>query len=101
MRFMVKVSIPVEAGNAEAKNGFQRMRAILEEQQPEAAYFIAENGTLTAVLILEMDEACELPSVAEPWFLAFNASVEVTPAMLAEDLGMAAPTIEEAVNKYG
>ena len=44
MRFMVKVWIPVEAGNAAAKDGFKDMQSILEEQKPEAAYFVAEGG---------------------------------------------------------
>ncbi len=101
MRFMLKVSMPVEAGNAAAKNGFQAVQAILEEQKPEAAYFIAENGMRTGILIVNMDDVSEIPKLAEPWFLALNASVQVTPAMLPEDLGKAGPAIEEAVKKYG
>ena len=43
MRFLVKVSFPVEAGNAAAKiDGFKVIQTILEQQKPEAAYFIAE-----------------------------------------------------------
>jgi len=36
-----------------------------------------------------------------PWFLALNASIEATPAMVAEDLKKAAPAIEKAVKAYG
>jgi hypothetical protein len=38
--------------------------------------------------------------VAEPFFLAFNASVEVFPAMTLEDLMKAGPHIESAIKKY-
>jgi len=101
MRFLVKVSWPVEAGNVAAKNGFEVVPKILEEQQPEAAYFLAEDGKRTAHLIVNMDEPSQLPAIAEPWFLALNASIEVTPAMVAEDLEKAGPAIEQAVKKYG
>lgn len=101
MRFLVKVSLPVEAGNAEAKDGFKVIPQILEEQKPEAAYFIAEDGKRTAILILNMDDPSQLPAIAEPWFLAFNASIEATPAMVAEDLQKAGPAIEQAVTNYG
>ena len=101
MRFLVKVSWPVEAGNAAARNGFEVIPQILEEQQPEAAYFIADEGKRTAVLIVNMDDLSQLPAIAEPWFLALNASIEVTPAMVAGDLQKAGPDIERAVKKYG
>ena len=101
MRFLVKVSWPVEAGNAAARNGFEVIPQILEQQQPEAAYFIADEGKRTAVLIVNMDDMSQLPTIAEPWFLALNASIEVTPAMVAEDLQKAGPAIEQAVKKYG
>jgi hypothetical protein len=39
--------------------------------------------------------------IAEPWFLALNASIEATPAMIPEDLQRAAPAIEEAVKTFG
>ena len=53
MRFLVKVSFPVEAGNAAAKkDGFKVIQTILEQQKPEAAYFIAEGGRRTGILIL-------------------------------------------------
>ncbi len=101
MRFLVKVSFPVEAANAAAKDGFSVMRKILEQQKPEAAYFIADGGKRTAILIVDMKDASELPGIVEPWFLALKASVEVTPAMVPEDLQKAAPAIEQAVKTFG
>ena len=102
MRFLVKVSIPVEAGNAAAKkDGFKVVQRILEQQKPEAAYFIADGGRRTAILIIDMKDASEIPGIAEPWFLALNASIEATPAMVPADLEKAGPAIEQAVKAYG
>jgi hypothetical protein len=100
MRFLFKISIPVEAGNAAAKDGFKAIQAILEEQKPEAAYFIADGGRRTGILIIDMKDASDIPRIAEPWFLALNASVEATPAMIPEDLQKAAPAIEQAVKTF-
>jgi hypothetical protein len=101
MRFLFKISMPVEAGNAAARHGFQTIAQILGQQKPEAAYFIAEHGRRTAMLIINMDDASQIPAIAEPWFLALNASIEVQPAMVAEDLQKAAPAIEQAVKQFG
>ncbi len=102
MRFLVKVSFPVEAGNAAAKkNGFKVIQKILKEQKPEAAYFIADGGRRTGILIIDMEDASDLPRIAEPWFLALNASIEATPAMITEDLQKAAPAIKRAVKTFG
>ena len=58
MRFLVKVSFPVEAGNAAAKkDGFKVIQTILEQQKPEAAYFIAHGGRRTGILIVPGDGA--------------------------------------------
>jgi len=46
-------------------------------------------------------DVSQLPAIAEPWFLAVNASIEVTPAMVPEDLQKAGPAIEQAVQTYG
>ena len=48
-----------------------------------------------------MDDPSQLPALAEPWFLALNAEIEATPAMIPEDLAKAGPAIEAAVQKYG
>src|SRR6266700_2438560 len=102
MRFLVKVSFPVEAGNAAAKkDGFKVIQTILEQQKPEAAYFIADGGRRTGILIINMADASEIPGIAEPWFLALNASVDATPAMTPEDLQKAVPDVEQAVKAFG
>jgi len=101
MRFLFKISFPVEAGNAAAKDGFKAMQSILEQQKPEAAYFVAENGKRTAILIMNMESPSEIPALAEPWFLALNAAIEVSPAMVPADLQKAAPAIAQAVKTYG
>jgi len=102
MRFLIKVSFPVEAGNAAAKkDGFKAIQRILEQQKPEAAYFIADGGKRTGILIMNMEDASQIPAIAEPWFLALNASIEATPAMVPDDLRKAGPAIEQAVKAYG
>ena len=42
MRFLIKISWPVEAGNRAAKEGFKTIPSILEEIKPEATYFYEE-----------------------------------------------------------
>jgi len=101
MRFLFKFSMPVEAGNAAARNGFASLAKILEEQKPEAAYFAADNGMRTAFVVMHMNDVSEIPAIAEPWFLALNARCEVSPVMVAADLQKAGPAIERAVKNYG
>ncbi|MCH7931122.1 MAG: hypothetical protein IH906_02785 [Proteobacteria bacterium] len=103
MRFLVKASFDVESGNSLARDGRlgATIQSILEELKPEAAYFLAEDGERAAFLFVDMDDASQIPAVAEPWFLALNASVSFTPVMVAEDLMKAGPAIDQAVKKYG
>ena len=102
MRFLLKVNIPVEAGNAAAKAGKlgTTIQSILADLKPEAVYFMDDKGQRTALVFLEMTDASQIPAIAEPWFLAFNASIECHPVMVPDDLAKAGRAIEAAVNKY-
>ena len=102
MWFLLKVNIPDETGNAAAKDGKlgATIQSIPEELKPEAAYFMANNGQRTGLLFCEMQDAWQIPAIAEPWFLAFNAGIEIQPVMVPEDLARASGAIEAAVQKY-
>jgi len=92
MRMMMHVSLPVEPFNAAVRDGSAgaKMRKILDELKPEAAYFMADrNGRRCAVLIVDLADASKIPALAEPWFLTFNAALEFYPVMLPEDLAAA------------
>ena len=103
MRFLLKAERPVEAGNASIKDGSlsKTIESILDDLKPKAAYFLASNGKRTALLIVDMKDASQIPALAEPWFLAFKASLEVVPVMVPDDLKKAGPAIKQAVKKYG
>lgn len=104
MRMLMKVSFPVEAGNAAARSGTlgSTVKGILDELKPEAAYFVSnEFGERCGYVVFDMKETSQIPAIAEPWFLAFNARLTFTPAMNPQDLATAAPGIERAVKKYG
>src|SRR3954452_25286518 len=99
MRMLLRVSIPVEAGNAAAKAGTlgSTVQKILADLKPEAAYFFADdNGQRSGSIVFDMKDSSEIPAVAEPWFLAFNAKVWFRPVMNPEDLGKAGPSIGKA-----
>jgi hypothetical protein len=100
---MLKVRIPVEAGNAAAKAGKlgSTIHAILADLKPEAVYFTDDGGQRTGFIFLDMQDAAQIPAIAEPWFLALNASVEFHPVMIPEDLAKAGSAIDKAVKKYG
>ena len=102
MRFLLKANIPVEAGNAAAKTGKlgTTIQSILADLKPDAVYFTDDNGQRTAFVFLKMEDASQIPAIAEPWFLAFNASIEIHPVMVPDDLAKAGRAIEAAVNKY-
>jgi hypothetical protein len=48
-----------------------------------------------------MKDTSQIPAVAEPWFLAFNAKVSLRPIMNRQDLSKASPSIGEAAKQYG
>lgn len=103
MRCLMKVSIPVEAGNARVADGSlgKTIESILADLKPEAVYFAAENGKRTGFIFFDLKDPSHIPAVAEPWFLAFDAHIEFQPAMNLQDLKDAGPGIERAAKNYG
>jgi hypothetical protein len=100
---LLRVSIPVEAGNAAAKAGTlgSTVEQILADLKPEAAYFFADdNGQRSGSIVFDMKDTSEIPAVAEPWFLAFNAKVSIRPIMNPQDLSKAGPSIGKAAKQY-
>jgi hypothetical protein len=69
MRFLLKVNIPTEAGNAATKAGKlgATIQSILADQKPEAVYFLDDGGMRTALVFLDIQDASQIPSVVEPW----------------------------------
>ena len=79
MRFLLNVVIPHDKFNALTKDGSvgKKLKLILDETKPEAVYFTEQHGKRSVLLIVDMADASKIPSLAEPWFLTFNADVEV------------------------
>ena len=104
MRMLLRVSIPTESGNAAVKAGTlgSTIEKILADLKPEAAYFFADdNGNRSGSIVFDMQDPSQIPAFAEPWFLAFNATVSFRPVMNPQDLGKAVPGITKAVDQYG
>lgn len=104
MRMLLRVSLPVESGNAAAKAGTlgSTIERILADLKPEAAYFFADDdGQRSASIVFDMKDTSQIPSIAEPWFLAFNAKVSLRPIMNPQDLAKAGASIGKAAKEYG
>jgi len=98
---MARFTLPHEPFNSAVRDGSagQKMKKILDAQKPEAAYFMDYHGRRCAVLILDLPDPSKIPSLAEPWFLTFNADVELHAVMTAQDL--AAAGLEDLGKKWG
>jgi hypothetical protein len=85
---MMRVTIPVEQGNKAIKDGSlpEIVQSVLQDLKPEAAYFSAVDGLRSGFIVFDLKDSSDLPRIAEPLFQGFNATVEFTPAMNADDL---------------
>jgi hypothetical protein len=97
----MNINMPHADFNAAVKDGSagHKMKSILQECQPEAVYFTERNGHRGATVIVEIDHVSQIPELAEPWYLNFNADVEFRIAMTPEDLEKAG--LEELGKKWG
>ncbi|MGH3295199.1 MAG: hypothetical protein ACRDP7_25720 [Trebonia sp.] len=85
---MARISIPVESGNQAIKDGTlgTAMQRAAERWKPEAMYFTAFDGLRTPFMVFDLPDASGIPAFAEPLFRELNASVDLVPAMNADDL---------------
>ncbi len=88
MRTMLRWTIPVEKGNEAIKDGtvMKIIESILQELDPEAAYFFPEDGKRSGMIVFDMTDPSQIPQIAEPLFMSVNAAVEFLPVMNADDL---------------
>jgi hypothetical protein len=103
MRYIMKMRMPIESGNEALRDPEfgHKMTDLLAEIKAEAAYFTTLNGQRGAYIIVNLNDASELPAIAEPFFLWLNADIDWFPVMKPEDLGKAGPAIGAAVKKWG
>jgi hypothetical protein len=103
VRFMITFRIPTGRGNAAVKDGSlpDTLQSVLEDLKPEAAYFADIEGARGGNLVVNMDDASQIPAIAEPLFLALDATVQVHPVFTPEDMPAAMESLQQAAQKYG
>ena len=91
MRTLMFLQFPIEPFNTLTRDGSvgAKMKAILDDIKPESAYFTAIDGHRGGVLVVDIQNASQIPALAEPWFLTFDAQVDFRIAMTPQDLGQA------------
>jgi hypothetical protein len=103
MRVMLMFSIQPEKGDTLIKEGRigETMASILEELQPEAAYFTDVDGTRGGYLVVNMEDASQIPAMTEPLLLGLGATIHMQPVMTPEDLrGAAGEALQQMGQKY-
>lgn len=88
MRMLMYVTIPNEPFNTLVRQGTvgDTMGKILASVKPEAVYFTEQDGQRSALLVVHLDDASQIPAISEPWFLNFDADCQFRIAMTPEDL---------------
>ncbi|MGA9019016.1 MAG: hypothetical protein WB438_08805 [Candidatus Cybelea sp.] len=91
MRMLMHIKLPIEPFNSAVRDGSAgpKIQRILEATKPEASYFSEHDGHRGGTLVVNLNEPADVPRLAEPWFLTFNAEVEFRVAMTPADLGSA------------
>ena len=103
MRYLLKFHIPVESGNTSLRDPQfgAKMQQLLAELKAETAYFTIVNGQRGGYIVVNFDDASQIPALAEPLFIWLKADVEFIPVMLPEDFAKAGPAIAAAMKKWG
>jgi hypothetical protein len=102
MRFMLTFRIPPEEGNAAMKDGsfIPAFQNVMEDLQPEAAYLADIEGARGGYIVVNMDDASQIPAIAEPLFLGVGATVQIHPVFTLDDMPRVTEAVEQARQKY-
>ncbi len=100
MKMLVDFSFPLEPFNTMVKNGTAgaAIEKALGDIKPETVYFTERDGKRGGTMVVEVADGSSVPSIAEPLFLSFDASVSFHILMSPEDLARAG--LEEMGKKY-
>jgi hypothetical protein len=88
MKMLLNAIFPTEPFNALVRSGKagQVLQEIVAELKPEAVYFTEEDGMRAALMVVDIASPSDVPRIAEPFFLKFDAEVRMRIVMSAEDL---------------
>ncbi len=88
---LMHVEFPLEPFNTAVRDGSvgQKIQKIVEAIKPEAVYFSERKGRRGAIMVVNVSDPSDVPALAEPWYLTFNAEVRFRVAMTPEELGRA------------
>ena len=88
MKMLLSVAIPHEPFNSLVRNGKagEVIGHILETIRPEAAYFTEQDGTRGGIFVVDVKSPSDVPALAEPFFLNFQANCKFRILMSPEDL---------------
>lgn len=88
MKMLLNVLFSLEPFNALVRAGEcgKVMNDIFDDVKPEAAYFTEQGGHRSVILLVNVNNPSEVPKLAEPFFLKFNAECRFRIVMSPEDL---------------
>ena len=101
MRMMLCITLPTAKFNDLARQGQvgPKLKKIIEDTRPEAIYFGKGNaGQRGVVAVVEIPTPADLSRFTEPWYLAFEATVETSICMTAEEV--ATLDLEDLAGQY-
>ena len=88
MKMLLTVEMPHEPFNSLVRAGKagEILKSILEALKPEAAYFTEHDGKRAGIFVVHVQNPSEVPALAEPFFLKFQADCRFRIVMSPEDL---------------
>ena len=101
MKMLLTVEFPHEPFNSLVRAGKvgEIIGRILDTIKPETAYFTEQDGLRGGIFLIDVQNASDIPSFAEPFFLTFHAQCKFRTAMTPEDLQKA--SLNELGKKWG
>ena len=102
MRFLIHAKIPTEGGNkiVQDTNLLRKLQKYINKVKAEATYFFEADGNRVAAFIVDIQNADQIPVLAEPLFSGMGAHVEFHPVMSLDDLKKGIPQAVLEVNSY-
>ena len=75
---LIDLDMPLEPFNSYVRDGSagEWIRKILEDLKPEAVYFSEREGRRGGIMIVDVPSPSDVPRIAEPFLLTFNAAVK-------------------------